>query len=368
MDNEKYSPSGETKRGVRMEWLDAMRGLTMILVVAYHVAQISFGVSERTSSSLPFLVLFRMPLFFFVSGFLAYKASFEWTVPNTLRLTWKKLKIQVLPALVFLCVLIILRRPEFWTPFMKAMHSPTKGGYWFTWVLLQMFVIYYLACLLQRCLPPSPPKGKGANNAVIWVLFVVSLFVYESLYLPKIFTFYKNDFFLYSSLIKTLNFLPFFLFGNLVHRYWEKILKLDILSWFFPLLTIVAFVCCADIFRWHTLKFAWTNLPRTVAMFSLLSMVLIFFYYYKEWFTSDKVIGRSLQYIGVRTLDIYLLHFILLPKMPQVGEWLNHNRPNFILEIVTSFSVALVVIGFCLLISHILRISPIFRQYLFGRK
>ena len=162
MKSEGCAPSGEIKRGVRMEWLDAMRGLTMILVVAYHVAQISFGVSERTSSSLPFLVLFRMPLFFFVSGFLAYKASFEWTVPNTLRLTWKKLKIQVLPALVFLCVLIILRRPEFWTPFMKAMHSPTKGGYWFTWVLLQMFVIYYLACLLQRCLPPSPPKKEGS--------------------------------------------------------------------------------------------------------------------------------------------------------------------------------------------------------------
>ena len=89
-------------KGTRLEWLDAMRGLTMILVVAYHVAQMSFGLSEKTSSSLPFFVLFRMPLFFFVSGFLAYKASFEWTWPNALRLTWKKIKILVLPALVFL--------------------------------------------------------------------------------------------------------------------------------------------------------------------------------------------------------------------------------------------------------------------------
>ena len=61
-----------TKRKERMEWLDAMRGFTMILVVAYHVAQMGFDQSIKHSSSLSFLMLFRMPLFFFVSGFLAY--------------------------------------------------------------------------------------------------------------------------------------------------------------------------------------------------------------------------------------------------------------------------------------------------------
>ena len=38
-----------------MHWLDAMRGLTMLLVVAYHVAVFAFGQNEKTSSSLPFL-------------------------------------------------------------------------------------------------------------------------------------------------------------------------------------------------------------------------------------------------------------------------------------------------------------------------
>ena len=112
----------------------------------------------------------------------------------------------------------------------------------------------------------------------------------------------------------------------------------------------------------------WANLPRTVAMYSLLTIVVMFFRHYQSWFTNDKPIGRGLQYIGVRTLDVYLLHYILLPKLPQVGAWFNQNRPNFVLEITVSFSVALVVIAFCLLVSQLLRISPIFRQYLFGRK
>lgn len=349
----------------RMEWLDAMRGLTMVLVVAYHVAQMSFGVNEKTSTSLPFLVLFRMPLFFFVSGFLAYKANFEWTWPNTLRLTWKKLKIQVLPTVVFLLIYIILRQNDFMHAIQYAAKSPTKSGYWFTWVLLHMFIIYYLACLLQRFIQ-SILKAQY-NHVAIWVLFVVSLIVYESLYLPGI-TYHKDLFFRYSSLIKTMNFLPFFLFGNLVHRYWDKAQKIADSPWFFPTLITVAFLSCADFFRWHTCRMEWVNLPRTIAMYSLLTLVVMVFRHYQEWFTHDRPIGRGLQYIGVRTLDIYLLHYILLPKMPQVGEWINANRPNFIMEIVASFSVALIVIAFCLLISQILRISPLFRQYLFGRK
>jgi len=350
----------------RLQWLDAMRGLTMILVVAYHVAQMSFGINEKTSSSLPFLVLFRMPLFFFVSGFLAYKADFQWTWPNALRLTWKKVKIQVLPAVVFLCAFIVLRRPEFWGAMEYALKSPTKMGYWFTWVLLHMFIIYYLACMVQHWLNGKWLNGKW-SNIVIWVLFVLSLVAYESLYLPGV-TYHKDLFFRYSSLVKTLNFLPFFLFGNLAHRYWGEVQKVADSSWFFPLLTFLAFVACADFFRWHMCKMEWVNLPRTLAMFSLLTLVVMFFRHYDAWFISDRPVGRALQYIGVRTLDVYLLHYILLPRLPQVGTWFNQNQPNFVLEIVASASVALVVIAFCLLVSQVLRVSPLFRQYLFGRK
>ena len=106
----------------RLEWLDAMRGFTMILVVAYHVAQSGFMESEKISASLPFLVLFRMPLFFFVSGFLAYKEKWLWTPQNFASLTWKKIKVQVLPTLVFLCVFIVLRTQyPFDEGFLRAM-------------------------------------------------------------------------------------------------------------------------------------------------------------------------------------------------------------------------------------------------------
>jgi len=345
----------------RMEWLDAMRGFTMILVVAYHVAQITFMQDEKISASLPFLVLFRMPLFFFVSGFLAYKSKWVWTVTSFFSLIWKKIKIQVLPAFVFLCVLIILKRnTPFFETLLSALRLPTKSGYWFTWVLLQMFVIYYVVAVLAQ---------KLKSHIPVWILWLFCLFAYLSLYLPKEFgKWYKTDFMMYSSFYETLKFMHFFVVGNLVHRYWPLVLKLFQSKWLYPLLTIVAFFSCADIFKLHLFKLEWTNLPRTLAMYSLMFMVVMFFHYYQDSFTKSTRIGRGLQYIGVRTLDIYLLHFILLPRLPMVGAFLNNHHPNFLLDVVLAVTLALIVIAGCCLVSNILRVSPIFKEYLFGRK
>ncbi|MCR5850815.1 MAG: peptidylprolyl isomerase [Bacteroidaceae bacterium] len=349
----------------RLSWLDALRGFTMILVVAYHVAQVSFQETEKTSAALPFLVLMRMPLFFFVSGFLAYKASFSWTIPNALKLTWKKFKVQVIPTAVFLCLFVIFRmKGDFLDGLLRLLASPTKGGYWFTWVLLQMFIIYYIICYVGKSLTPSPSPRRGVLLLIAWA---VSVFAYETLYLPKVFTYHKDVFFAYSSLIQTIRYMQFFLLGNIVRRYWTQVERLFDSAWFFPFVVTLAVVCCADIFQLHTLRTVWTNLPRTIAMYSLLLLVVMFFRHYQTWFDEGKRAGRFLSFIGTRTLDIYLLHFLLLPKMPQVGAWLNANQPNFLLSIVLSVSVALVVIAFCLLASQLLRVSPFLQLYLFGK-
>lgn len=346
----------------RLSWLDALRGFTMILVVAYHVAQVSFHETEKTSAALPFLVLMRMPLFFFVSGFLAYKASFTWTIPNALKLTWKKLKVQVIPALVFMGLFVIFKmKGDIADNFMRLLASPTKGGYWFTWVLLQMFIIYYVCCYVGKSL--SLKKGM-----LLFAGWAASVFAYETLYLPKVFTYHEDTFFAYSSLVQTIRYMQFFLLGNIVRRYWHQAERLFDTSWFFPLVVTLAVVCCADIFQLHTLKKVWVNLPRTTAMYALLLIVVMFFRHYQAWFEEGKRTGRFLSFIGTRTLDIYLLHFLLLPKMPQVGAWLNANQPNFLLSIVLSVSVALVVIAFCLLASQLLRVSPFLQLYLFGKR
>ena len=146
----------------RLEWLDALRGFTMILVVANHVSQIGFGQHWKWSSSLPFLLLFRMPLFFFVSGFLAYKAAQVWDAHNLGQLLLKKLRVQLIPTAVFFVLFCALVCNNFADSLVSNLHSPTKGGYWFTIALLWMFVIYYLFSYAESkllALFPKIPRG-----------------------------------------------------------------------------------------------------------------------------------------------------------------------------------------------------------------
>jgi hypothetical protein len=50
-----------------------------------------------------------------------------------------------------------------------------------------------------------------------------------------------------------------------------------------------------------------------------------------------------------------------------VGSFFSDHRKNFVLDTTLSVTVGLLVIGFCLIASNILRVSPIFKKYLFGR-
>jgi fucose 4-O-acetylase-like acetyltransferase len=346
----------------RMEWIDAMRGFTMIMVVAYHVVTKGFDENIKMSSSLPFLVLFRMPLFFFISGFLAYKADFAWTSHRLGMSIWKKVKIQVLPALVFLCVSLVMLVPNFGDGFIKAMQSPTKGGYWFTWSLLHMFVLYYIFSFFES-------KWNRRNSWVpIATLWFISLFGYATLYMPSWFTYHKDLFFDYSSLKMTMMYFHFFLFVNIVRRYWQGWQRLFDSKWFLPVVLCVVFFSCADFLKWHTLQFQWTNLPRTTAMYLLMLIVFMFFRFYKDSFTKNTRLGRFLQYIGVRTLDIYLIHFLFIPNLPQIGKFLNVSKGNIVMDILVSIVAGLVVIAFCCLVSSVIRMSPVLKRLLFGRK
>jgi hypothetical protein len=122
-----------------------------------------------------------------------------------------------------------------------------------------------------------------------------------------------------------------------------------------------------DAIKWYTLRMAWATLPLTLARFLMLTLVFMYFRYYQQYFTRLTVIGRSLQYIGRRTLDIYLIHFLFMPDLPHVGEFFKAHPHNFTIDVTLSVLFALLIIGFSIITSNILRISPFFKKWLFGR-
>jgi surface polysaccharide O-acyltransferase-like enzyme len=367
MENITPAPTPPLVRKPRLEWLDALRGFTMIMVVAYHVCQQGFLLSPKLSSSMPFLVLFRMPLFFFVSGFLAYKINMHWDLPTLGRMAAKKIRVQLVPTVVFFFFAAAVLRKQFWPGVEEMFISPTKGGYWFTLALLYMFLIYYAFVYLES-------KLRWKSCIPIFLFFVASLLVYETCYLPKQFWWafgrkgLTNDSWLHiSSLIQVMQYMPFFIYGNIVHRYWRQSQRIMDSRWFYPLIIVIVIFCTLDVLKWHNLRLEWTNLPMTLAKFILLTIVFMYFRHYHQYFTKMTWIGRSLQYIGRRTLDIYLIHFLFMPNLPGIGNFFATNRHNFVFDTTLSVLIGLVIIGFCIITSNILRVSPLFKKYLFGR-
>lgn len=366
----------------RLGWLDALRGFTMLLVVTNHVALKSFGMQIRWSTALQFFLLFRMPLFFFISGFLAYKASRIWNAHTLGELTLKKLREQIIPtAVFFLLFLAMIPTTPFINSLNEALASSMKAGYWFTLVLLYMLLTFYLFSYVESKIFRGD-EGTGARGRentpappiFIILLFIISLCLFETCYLPRQFSWalghkgQPNAFMNYSSLVEMIRYFPFFLYGAIVHRYWERAQRLMDSRWFFPVVVLLALITTIEVIKWHYFRLEWASLPHTLAMFLLLTMVFMFFRHYSDFFSDKTVLGRGLQFIGRRTLDIYLLHYFFLPKLPMVGEFFRVNRHNFILDTTAALAVALVVVAFCVITSQLLRVSPFLKKYLFGRE
>jgi surface polysaccharide O-acyltransferase-like enzyme len=208
------------------------------------------------------------------------------------------------------------------------------------------------------------------------LLFLVSILFYDTTYQPKYFSWAagyrgaKTDLYYFlqdSSFVQVLLYFPFFLYGNIVHRYWDKAQRVMDSKWFFPIVIVIVILATLDALKWRTLRMTWAIIPLTVSRFGLLTIVFMYFRHYKEYFTKLSPIGASLQYIGRRTLDIYLIHFLFMPELPTVGAFFKSYPHNFVIDVVLSVVLGLVIIGFSIITSNILRISPFFKKWLFGR-
>ena len=238
----------------------------------------------------------------------------------------------------------------------------------------------------------APDKGRGMVSSIgfieyhlcklfpkmpswlpIAVLFIISACCYETCYQPKYFDWAfgwpkaPNEFMNYTSFNQLFMYMIFFLYGNIVRRYWDQAQRVMDSKWFYPIIIVLVIFAALDSLRWHTMRMTRAIIPLTLARLLLLTIVFMYFRHYHQYFTQRTVVGRSLQYIGRRTLDIYLIHYLFLPDLPTMGSFFSQYRHNFVLDTTLSVVLALMVIGFSCITSNILRVSPFFKKWLFGR-
>ncbi len=106
-------------------------------------------------------------------------------------------------------------------------------------------------------------------------------------------------------------------------------------------------------------------LGRTLAFFvapySGLFVVLAIFYKLRDRFARGGAVSRTLQFVGRRTLDIYLLHYFFISAGMPLSD-----HPDPIVRTAVIAGYALLIVAGCLVVSRIVRISDLLGHYLFG--
>lgn len=348
LSNRRTTPPHEDGR---MQVFDAIRGLSMFLVVFGHVLG-RFGVGGYDSVLGSVITTFRMPLFFFISGFFAYRAVGDWTSGLCRRVMAQKLRAQVLCTLLFFALYDYALgegKPFGWI-------DNGFGGYWFTIVLFQMFAIYLLLNAISRAF-----KRTIVNMSMV-VIAILCLFVL---------VFYRPDgtnrLWLLLCGENFTKYFQFFVLGVFARKYYGVFCRI-LANDKFRASMIVGFVGCMclwynDAFRQY--DFMYRVIHDIVVRYIGVMMVVSVVFAYKDYFEGKSSFSRCLRLIGRRSLDVYMIHYFFLPVVPWSLAWLSANS-MISAQIALCAIVAIVVIAICLMLSSITRTSHFLCVWLWG--
>lgn len=317
----------------RIQYIDCMRGMTMILVVYSHVIVYSYKIDDGSFLNFLFL-MFRMPLFFFISGFLAY-TFFD--LERFKKKFKKRLFGQLTPTFVMLALYEIwINKTDF-----SGFSTNYKHGYWFTIVV---FILFFFFACISVCLDKL--KTKRYIKATVFLLTAIGLSL----------AYYRIPSFTESSICKALSlplaasYAPFYSFGMLSKMFYEKYKFFITNSW----------IITGNIFAFIIVYLS--PIPDLICSFFAILVIHAMFHHYQGYFSEDTKIGRSLSYIGKNTISIYFFHYFAFKyfQLNWLASFLIDNDMQLFGGFLTLL-IALFVIVLCLLAERAIAIcKPIY--------
>lgn len=336
----------------RMHYIDALRGLAIILVVFGHIERFGFFDFQYTTIVGRFFAAIQIPLFFFISGFCAYKVNYL----RFYSLIRGKFIQLVIPAFIVGSIYTYFYLNASYIDFIS---NAAKLGYWFPLSLFEMFVLYY-------CYEYIKQKFSNKHNDLL-MLVTISLILY-GLKLPFKTSHLLDTFGNYTSLHFTLGNFQFFVIGILARKYIYVIEQFIKSSTAKNVLMGIFFCCFLLLYGFNMddssiVSQMFNTILETMMAYPVIYILFVIFY--KQY--DDTRINRWLQFVGKRTMDIYLLHYFLLPSMPIIGEFLLAYN-NVVIECLLGFFFAVIIVIICIIIGIFIRVSPIASKYILGTK
>lgn len=338
----------------RLVYIDCLRGFSMIFVLYQHLLTFSLDVPPSWFADI--VRSFRMPLFFFISGFVSYKALFDWNLQNFGKIQLKKLRGQLFPTIVMFFIFCSLHGGHY----TEGAFGREKTGYWFTLVSFEIYLTYSIVNLLLH-------KVKN-KNIVLLILAVMAIGITCVWYtIGDYETNYKGKWFEFFSLAYYSRYFLYFIAGIFVKSKMETFHTLLENKWLNFAVFVLAFV----------LPVIFPNYNMIIIILARLWCIYTLFYFGRNFLENDNIVSKGLSLIGTHTLEIYFLHYFLLFKLPHVSALLNTILANdcfkgataeWLLEIVIVGALAIFLCFVCIGIKKIISAFPIVSELCFGPK
>ena len=339
----------------RIGYIDALRGLAMILVVYFHIS--AYGFSSYVMGYNDIIERFRMPLFFFISGWL-----FKYIDRPTKEIIKQKFMVQIVPTafflLLYLCIFDYLSFDSF---------GSDKKGYWFTYVLFEFFVIFLgLKAHLNR---HNTKKGE------LYMMLAMLFLSISALYYSKYYTRYAEELGIWKIILGLFSFVKFkhiifFWFGTFVKKHFYSFIQLTNKP-----IIIGSLLGLFVVMNIYPIVFSINGLEYIAFLLVGFSGVVVFFTLFQYLYTLVHLpsflihqTSSIIKFVGRRTLDIYLIHYFFLPyHIEYISDSLNLQENSFLCMLI-SLPIALGVTAISLLVSYLIRLNPFLGKYLLGAK
>lgn len=341
----------------RIKYFDLMKGVAIYLVVMGHV--ITFCIRGLDSTTLFKIIQeVHMPLFFFISGYLAYKDGFK--CPNML----KKLNQLIVPTIIVgLAWFIFFPHTKLQSPLPDTLQGmiadPSKSGYWFTLCLFLIFTLYSALTYIFRRITTFL-----GHIAVVVVSFTCLFLLQDE-------PFCSN----YLSLGLVCTFFPIFMAGVYAHRYsgvFNKIVSGNNVCFIAALLLFLP--------AWYYVSYYWEfpQIPKSavslVRSLSHFPLVIIAVAIFRPWSEHEfapeskpSIIAKYFDFIGKESLSIYLLHYFFLFPLTALREPLMAQGQSFVPMFLISAFFAFFIIASALLTSYVIGRNRLLAKIITGK-
>lgn len=337
----------------RINYIDALRGFTMFLVVFGHVMHYSFNLGGYETIIGSIFLTFRMPLFFFVAGLFTYKSVSDWNAHFYLQNIKKKFLIQIIPTIFFFSLYVFCKGGN---PVAALKYG--FDGYWFTIVLFEMFAIYYTISLVCKYI-----KTPKTVDYIMILCSIVGMIVL---------IFFRGDGRLWNILCleNLVKYFQFFTLGILCKKYFNRFINI-VKNEYFKTTIILVFIICLVLYFNDSFKYSYPLMYKGIhdilIRYAGVILVYMIFYHYQDFFNKETTFNKTLLLVGRRTLDIYLLHYFFIPDLSFLKDILAPSN-MMLVQFTLASIISIIIIMICLLLSSTIRISDTLGSYLLGAK